>query len=171
MARSPRTQPHSRWNESHPKSAKAHFARAPQKILPRKCWNEPHDSLRLPVRLIQLQGSEPAPQQDTEFASATSRPAQSPPHPSNHLHQSGQRDSNPRHSAWETRFPRRIPARNRLAALRSRVRVPASVPFVPFKPRKCVQKCVPRAHGFAAQTPPLCPRGGVGSRCTAQGGQ
>ena len=37
--------------------------------------------VRLPVRLIQLKGSEPAPQQGTDFAAATSRPEQPPPHP------------------------------------------------------------------------------------------
>ena len=42
MTRSPRTVTHSRWNKSHPKSAKAHFASAPQNMLPRRCWNELH---------------------------------------------------------------------------------------------------------------------------------
>ena len=41
VTRLPRTQVHSRWNESHPKSAKAHFASAPQNMLPRRCWNNP----------------------------------------------------------------------------------------------------------------------------------
>jgi hypothetical protein len=36
---------------------------------------------RPPVRLAQLHGSQPAPEQGTDFASATSRPAQPPPHP------------------------------------------------------------------------------------------
>ena len=59
---------------------------------------------RPPVRLIQLQGSRSTPKQGTNFAPAPSRAAKPPPrHPSSHLHQSqsGQRDSNPRHSAWE----------------------------------------------------------------------
>jgi hypothetical protein len=42
VTRSPRRHTGSRWNKSHPKSAKAHFASAPQNMLPRRCWNEPH---------------------------------------------------------------------------------------------------------------------------------
>ena len=53
-----------------------------------------------PVQLIQFHSSQPAPEQGTDFTPATSRPAHHHT-PSSHLHQSGQRDSNPRHSAWE----------------------------------------------------------------------
>ena len=42
VTRSPPRQTRSRRNESHPKSAETHFARAGQNMLPWRCWNEPH---------------------------------------------------------------------------------------------------------------------------------
>ena len=57
---------------------------------------------RPPIRLTQLHGSQSASEEGTTsplFGCA--QPSHQHHTPSNHLHQSGQRDSNPRHSAWE----------------------------------------------------------------------
>jgi hypothetical protein len=132
VTRSPRRHTGSRWNKSHPKSAKAHFASAPQNMLPRRCWNEPHSR-----RAGSLVGSTagiavraPAGHQlrpPRGFAQLTL---------TNHPHQSGQRDSNPRHSAWETRVLGCACARKCLAVLRSRMSIARCVPFVSVVSRK-----------------------------------
>ena len=57
--------------------------------------------VRLLVRLTQLHGSQPAPEQGTDLAPAPWTSTRITDTPSNHPHQSEQRDSNPRHSAWE----------------------------------------------------------------------
>jgi hypothetical protein len=86
---------------------------------------------RPPSRLTQLHGSQSASEEGTTsplFGCA--RPSRHRT-PANHPHQSGQRDSNPRHSAWETRVPSCACARKCLAVLRSGVTIPERVPFVP----------------------------------------
>ena len=53
------------------------------------------------VRLTQLHGSQSAPEQGTTSRPFGSARPSHPVTPTSHPHQSGQRDSNPRHSAWE----------------------------------------------------------------------
>ena len=65
--------------------------------------------------------------------------------PSANFNQSGQRDSNPRHSAWESRSPCTARIGNRVAAFLSRFQGSAAVPFVPSKPPKVCTKSVPKS--------------------------
>ena len=100
-------------------------------MLPRRCWKESHSrQAASPVdstsrfTAYARAGHRLHPGEASRSQTTTTPPPSIP-------NQSGQRDSNPRHSAWETRVPGCICARKCLAVLRSGVTIPERVPFVP----------------------------------------
>ena len=80
VTRSPRRHAVSQWSKSHPKSAKAHFTRAPQSMLPRRCWNKPH-SRKAASPVDSTSRFTICTRAGHQLRPATSRPVQPPPHP------------------------------------------------------------------------------------------
>lgn len=88
--------------------------------------------------------------------------------------ESGRRDSNPRHSAWESRYPCFAVTRNAVLSLLTRFEDSGGVPFVPPAPpyfRTSVRKLGAPCHRQArASTPPASGPRPLSRVGTAQGG-